>query len=185
MLSLRGMDMNQIALALDISVSTVYRWRKGDTSPTARQVYTICSVLRLRPTTFAPYTGHSVVHHMPDNKDGVAPAAMGEWVRRRIREARQKSQAAGTSLDLTYLTERCGLNRRTVRKCTISDDVRWDNLLWFLENGLRVLPHNLLNPNLSTPIPHIEGSFADYTQAFAENAEEGARKKPRRSATNE
>jgi len=165
MRALKFMDLEAIAEALDINVATVYRWRKGDTSPKAIQVYRICSLLRLRPKTFAPYIGaHAVVFKMPDTKPGVfplepletpTPEAIGEWVRSRIDRCRRLDWVSKP-----VLARRCHMDYRTARKCIENDEAQWRYLLRFIRVGLDVLPHYLLDTSATLPIPHIDRGFA-------------------------
>ncbi len=174
MRSLKFMDLDVIAGGIGVNVATVYRWRKGDTAPKAIQVYGICSLLRLRPTTFTPYTGHPVVYRTPSDAEGVAPEVMGEWVRERIDKCRKRGDWVTSSV----LARRCRLNPRTVTKCIRSDDIRWDLLLRFIVTGLWVFPHDLMDVSAEVPIPHIGEGFADYTEAFAVYTNDSTQQEP-------
>ncbi len=171
-------DLQVIAEGINVSLTTVYNWRKGNTTPKAIQVYGICSLLRLRPTTFTPYTGHPVVYRMPSTvNETPTPEVMGEWVRERIDQCRKLDWVRRS-----VLARRCNLNPRTVRKCIESDDIGWDFLLWFIEIGLRVLPHNLVDVSAAVPIPHSEDGLQDYTQSWSRFAPGRTQKKPGRQA---
>jgi len=166
--------LEAIAEGLGVSVSTVYNWRKGKTAPKAIQVYGICSLLRLRPTTFTPYTGHPVIYRMPSSVSETPTAeAMGEWVRRRIDQCRK-----GEWVSRAVLARQCRLNPRTVRKCIESDDIGWDYLLWFIEIGLRVLPHDLMDVQSAVPIPHTDEGLEDYTREWSRYVPGRTQKKP-------
>jgi len=178
MRALSLMDLDVIAEGLEVHPSTVYNWRKGATSPKAIQVYRVCSLLRLRPMTFTPYTGHPVIHRMPSTVFHTpTPEAMGEWVRERIDKCRRLDWVSRS-----ILARRCGLNPRTARKCIESDGVRWDYLLWFIEIGLRVLPHDLVDVSAEVPIPHDDQGLEDYTRSWSRFVPGGAQKKPSRQA---
>ena len=165
--ALAKMDLDEIARGLGIGISTVYKWRKGDTSPKAIQVYGICSLLRMRPTTFAPYTGHPITYKMPSTVlEAPPPEKIGEWVRERIDVCRRQSEGGWPTI--SYLTSKCEVDPRTVRKCIQSDEARWDHLLWFIKAGLQVLPWALLDVTQTVPIPQDGGSFSDYTEGFSE-----------------
>ena len=165
--ALAKMDLDEIARGLGVGVSTVYKWRKGDASPKAIQVYGICCLLRVRPSTFAPYTGHPIIHPMPSRvSETPEPEVIGEWVRERIDRCRKLTEGGWPSI--SYLTSKCEIDYRTVRKCIQTDDARWDYLLWFIKAGLQVLPWALLDVTQACPIPQVGGSFSDYTEGFAE-----------------
>ena len=138
-----------LATIVGVSPATIYRWQTDHGPATARQLYTICERLRLRPATFVyGSNGGGNVCGVPDGKPGGSADQIGEWVRGRIMRCRSYEWVS-----ITGLAHACRLDRRTVRKCIESDDVRWFDLMRFIEEGLRVNSYALLDPDRSVPVP--------------------------------
>jgi hypothetical protein len=162
--ALKSLNVTPAGLAgiTGVSLATVYRWRNGETSPTARQVYKICAGLNLRPGTFTSVTTqHAHVYRMPYGKPGASAVLIGEWVRTRMQRSRL---AAEHWPSIRFMAKRCRLDWRTVRKCLKSDDVRWSDLCWFLGHGLAVEPCTLMNPDQKPPIPQFDGTLTEYAK---------------------
>ena len=178
MRSLKDMDLGAIAAGLNVGLSTVYNWRKEITSPKAIQVYGVCCLLRLRPTTFAPYTGHPIVYRMPSSVSGNPTSeVMGAWVRGQIDRCRSLDWVSRA-----VLSRRCRLDPRTVKKCIESDDIGWDYLLHFIEFGLGVLPYDLLDVGSRVPIPPVEDVFQDDADSWSSYVPGRVRSKSNRGA---
>ena len=138
-----------LAAMIGVSRATIYRWHSDHGPASARQLYTICERLRLRPGTFAyGVNGGGYILSVPEGRPGGSAGQIGEWVRGRLVRCRSYEWVSIT--DLAYA---CNLDRRTVKKCIESDDVRWSDLMRFIERGLRVNPHALLDPDRSVPAP--------------------------------
>jgi transcriptional regulator with XRE-family HTH domain len=152
MTALKHFDLQEIADGLGVSLATVYRWRKGTTSPLARQVYEICALKWVRPATFAPFTGHAPLHPASQKPDA---EAMGRWVRQRIQKVRDE---AVTQSSVRSLARDATITTKTIKRCRDTDGVKWSVLLRFIEYGIGARAHDLLE---GTPIPHIRGPFAE------------------------
>ena len=139
-----------LAAMIGVSRATIYRWHTDHGPATARQLYTMCEGLRLRPATFVyGVNGGGHVIGVPDGRPGGSADQIGEWVRDRIMQCRATNWVPITDLALA-----CNLDRRTVKKCIESDDVRWSDLMRFIEEGLRVNSYTLLDPDRRVPVPH-------------------------------
>lgn len=137
-----------LAAMVGVSRATIYRWHADHGPATARQLYTICERLRLRPGTFVyGANGGGHVCGVPDGKPGGSAGQIGGWVRGRIRRCRARNWAS-----ITSLARATGLDRRTVRKCIESDEPRWSDLMLFIEEGLGVNSYTLLDPDRMVPI---------------------------------
>jgi hypothetical protein len=136
-----------LAAMVGVSRATIYRWHTDHGPATSRQLYTICDRLRLRPATFVyGVNGGGHILSVPDGRPGGSADQMGEWVRGRIMRCRATNWAP-----MTDLAHASNLDRRTVKRCIESDDVRWSDLMRFIEEGLRVNSYALLDPDRNVP----------------------------------
>ena len=138
-----------LAAMVGVSRATIYRWHVDHGPATARQLYTICERLRLRPGTFVyGANGGGHVLGVADGKPGGSADQIGAWVRGRIMRCRSYAW-----ISITDLAHVCNLDRRTVKKCLEGDDVRWLDLMRFIEEGLGVNSYALLDPDKGVPLP--------------------------------
>lgn len=158
MMALKEFDIQEIADTLAVNFSTVYRWRRGDTSPTARQVYQICSLYYLRPATFAPFTGHIMVYRSSYDRPRPDPGAIDRWVRGRIERVR-KSTVPYRSIRAVSIDT--ALDVKTIRRCRDSDGVKWSVFLRFIGEGIGVRPHDMLEPLATLPVSRFGDAFAE------------------------
>jgi hypothetical protein len=158
MTALGEFDLQEIAHGLGVHLATVYRWRKGDTSPTARQVYRICSLKYLRPATFAPFTGHVMLYRSSYDRPRPDAAAIDRWVRGRIDRVRRATVPYRSIRAVSIDT---ALDVKTVRRCRDTDGVKWSVFLRYIEEGVGVRPHDMLEPTATLPISRFGDAFAE------------------------
>lgn len=144
-----------VATAMGTTRQTIHAWRTGRRSPKAVDVYRMCCTFHLRPETFAQ-TERMILLNLMDDAGHLAPSSIGDWVRRRISESRRLCEEDFVN-DITHISRRAQMDRRTALRVLSEDDVQWDFVTRFIMDGLGVHPFALIAPG---PVPHARRRFS-------------------------